>query len=360
MTSWTKPIFFELDAVETIAEEEATITLDYTPPVILPADSKLELDNVFETKDYASSTSKTTQKLTIKQNNEINTLINSPWLWLLGAFGSLLLLMLLINTYQFVAEQYVNSYILGNLFLSLVVIITGAALTLSLRSYQKINRLQTITKLQLEGEQLMVNDGYGNAIRYINKVTQFYNYRPEIKTQLEHFYLTISDTHHDREVCNLFSDLVLKDMDKQAYKIVTQRSQETALWVMISQIVLLDTILTLWRNVRMIRDIAELYGTKPGFFGSFKLVSTVMQSLIYAGVSEMSADNVAEILGNSVLSIMSAQVAQGLGSGLLTARVGMYAMQACRPLPFNEENKPKIKDIRQEIFASLKGSVEKS
>ncbi|MCK5876221.1 MAG: DUF697 domain-containing protein, partial [Candidatus Marithrix sp.] len=273
MTSWTKPIFFELDKIETIAEEEAAITLDYTSPIILPDDSKLEIDNtlpVHETK--------------IQQNNEIKALTSSPWLWLLGAFSTLLLLILIVNTYQFVAQQYASSYILGNLFLGLVMIISGAALTLSWRSYKKINRLKTITKLQQEGEQLIANDGYGNAMRYVNKITQFYNYRPEIKTRLEHFYLTISDSHHDREVCSLFSDFVLKDIDQQAYKIVTKRSQETALWVMISQIAILDTVLTLWRNTRMIRDVAELYGAKPGFFGSFKLVSVVMQSLIYAGV----------------------------------------------------------------------------
>ncbi len=348
MTSWTKPIFFDLDKVESIAAEETEITLDYTPAIILPDDSKLEIDNTLPV-----------HKLEIQQNNEIKAVTNSPWLWLVGAFSFLLLLMLLVNTYQFVANQYENSYVLGSVFFSLIIVISGASIVLSWQSYQKINRLQIVTKLQQEGEQLIANDGYGNAIRYLNKITQFYDYRPDIKIRLEHFYLTISDSHHDREICNLFSKFVLKDIDKQAYRIVTQRSKETALWVMISQIALLDAVLTLWRNTRMIRDIAELYGARPGFFGSFKLVSTVMQNLIYAGVSEMVADSVTEIVGGSVLSIISAQVAQGLGSGLITARVGMYAMQACRPLPFLAAEKPKIKDIRREIVASLKGAVEK-
>ena len=347
MTSWTKPIFFDLNNVESIAEEEAAITLDYTSPIILPQDSKLEIDNTLPI-----------HNLEITQNNETKTVTYSPWLWLVGAFSSLLLLLLLVNTYQFIAQQYANSYVLGSIFFSLVVIMSGATLVLSWNSYKKIIRLQNVTKLQQEGEQLIAADGYGNAIHYINKITQFYAHRPDIKTRLEHFYLTINDSHHDREICNLFSNLILKDMDQQAYAIVTKRSKETALWVMISQIALLDAVLTLWRNSRMIRDIAELYGAKPGFFGSFKLISTVMQSLIYAGVSEMATDSVAEIVGGSVLSIMSAQVAQGLGSGLLTARVGMYAMQACRPLPFSDEEKPSIKDIRREIVTSLKGSVE--
>jgi len=141
----------------------------------------------------------------------------------------------------------------------------------------------------------------------------------------------------------LFSNFVLKEIDQQAYHIVSQRSKETALMVMISQIALLDAILTLWRNTRMIQDIATLYGGRPGFLGTITLIGGVLQNLIYADVSEMVADSAAEILGGSMLSVMSAQVAQGLGSGVLTARIGIQTMQACRPLPFSEEEKTPLK-----------------
>jgi uncharacterized membrane protein YcjF (UPF0283 family) len=33
-------------------------------------------------------------------------------------------------------------------------------------------------------------------------------------------------------------------------------------------------------------------------------------------------------------------------------------MSACRPLPFVEDEKPRLKDIRHEIMLSLKGIVE--
>ncbi len=109
---------------------------------------------------------------------------------------------------------------------------------------------------------------------------------------------------------------------------MVQRSKETALMVMISQIAILDAVLTLWRNVRMIRDIATLYGSRPGFLSSMSLAANVLQNLIYADVSEMVAESVAEIFGGSVLAVMSAQAAQGLGSGVLTARLGLHAIQA--------------------------------
>jgi len=345
--TWETPLFFELDKVETIAEEEAAITLDYTPPVILPDDTALEYETDFKVEPLEPIIS------------SISPTSTSPWLWLVGALGLLLVLMLLVDTYHFIAQQYASSFFLGTLFLTLIFTICGTVFILSRQAYQKIQILRTVSALQKEGYELMEKDGYGDALRYINKMVHFYAHRPDVKERIERFYITLSDSHHDSEVCNLFSNLVLKEIDQQAYHIVSQRSKETALMVMISQIALLDTVLTLWRNVRMIQDVATLYGGKPGLLGTMSLISGVVQNLIYANVSETVADSVAEILGGSMLSVMSAQVAQGLGSGVLTARLGLRTMQACRPLPFLEAEKPRLKGIRREIVFSLKGIFEK-
>lgn len=346
--TWETPLFFELDKVETIAEEEAAITLDYTPPVILPDDTALEYepdDIKVEPLSFISPASPTT---------------TSPWLWLVSTLGLLLVLMLLVDTYHFIAQQYANSFFLGTLFLALIFTISTTTFILSRQAYQKIQTLRTVSALQKEGDELMEKDGYGHALRYINKMVNFYAHRPDVKERIERFYITLSDSHHDREVCNLFSNIVLKEIDQQAYHIVSQRSKETALMVMISQIALLDTVLTLWRNVRMIQNVATLYGGKPGLLGTMSLISGLVQNLIYADVSEMVADGVGEILGGSMLSVMSAQVAQGLGSGVLTARLGLRTMQTCRPLPFLETEKPRLKGIRREIIFSLKGIFEKA
>jgi putative membrane protein len=150
----------------------------------------------------------------------------------------------------------------------------------------------------------------------------------------------------------------MKEIDQQAYRVVEQRAKETALLVMVSPIPLLDTLFTLWRNLRMIRDIATLYGGRPSFFASASLVKSVVQNLIYADVSEILAESVADAFGNSVLSVVSTQAAQGVGSGILTARVGLQAMALCRPLPFQAEEKPRLKEIRWEIITSLKGFFE--
>ncbi len=346
------PVFFDLDKLETIAEEEAAITLDYTPPIILPEDTLLEEN------DFLTAHEPTPVILPHIEQTASSRLVTSPWLWLFGSLGLLFSLMLLIEAYYLVVQQYDNSFFFGTLFLGLILTAITAIATLSWRAYQDIQALRIVSTLQKEGQKIMANDGYGSAIYYLNKVAQLYAHNPEIKTRLERFYLTLNDSHHDRELCLLFSSYMMKDIDQQACRIVTQRSQETALLVMISQMAWLDSLLTLWRNIRMIRDVATLYGGRPGFLGSISLISVVLQNLIYAGASEVVADGVAEMLGSSVLSVMSAQAAQGLGSGILTARLGLHAIQACRPLPFSEDEKPRLKDIRKVIVSSLKGVFE--
>jgi len=333
-------IYFDLDTVEIIPEDKVKVTLDYTPPVILPDDIQLETDQSHE---HTITTTPIVPK-------------HSAWLWLATSLSGLLVLMLLVDSYNFIIEQYNDSFILGTVFSLLIVIICGTSLALTGQAIQKIRTLRTVSSLQQEGQKIITNNAYGNAKGYLNKIALFYNEDLSFRNRLDRFNISINDSHHDREMCALFSNKVMHDIDQQAYQIVTKGSKETALLVMISQIALLDTILTLWRNVRIIREIATLYGGKPGFFGSISLIFTVIQNLIYADVSETVADGTAEILGGSVLSVMSTQIAQGLGIGILTARLGIHAMNACRPLPFMEDEKPRLKEIRREVMSSLKGA----
>ena len=342
--TWTAPIFFDLDKIN-LEKEEEQIILDYTPPVILPENVSFE--------NYEALAEPTLEPINLSHS------VISPWLWLTGTLGLFLGLMLLVNTYQFIFQQYENNFFVGSLFLILIMVIVGIISNLSWQSYQKIQSLRTVSDLQKEGNTLLTSDAYGNTTPYFNKIVNFYADRPDIKDRLELFYTTLNDSHQDRDVCKLFSNIVLKDIDKQAYQIVNQRSKETALMVMISQIAILDAILTLWRNVRLIRDVSILYGSKPGFLGTIALISSLIQNLIYADVSEMVAEGMAEILGGSVLSIMSAQVAQGIGSGVLTARLGLQTMKSCRPLPFTDKEKPRLKKVRKELVISLKSFFEK-
>jgi putative membrane protein len=359
--TWKAPVYFDLNAVESIAEEEAIVTLTYTPPVILPAEIKLKTNALLLAHEPDPADEVVAGKYTATNENMPNTTVSSAtsvWVWLAGSLGLLLIFMMLENTFLLVAQQFEHSLLLGSVFLILVGVILSALAVVIWHNYQDLIALRTVSQLQEEGRLLREINGYGNALTYVNKITQLYVQRPDIKAHLDRFYVILNDSHHDRDVCHLYSTQVLKEIDQQAHRLVAKRSKETALLVMISQIALLDGVLTLWRNLVLIQDIAKVYGGRPSVLGSISLFGAVLQNLIYADVSEMVADSMAEILGGSMLSILSAQAMQGIGSGVMTARVGLYAMHACRPLPFADDEKPRLKDIRREIVMSLKKTFE--
>ena len=168
--------------------------LDYTPPVILPENVSFE--------NYEDLAEPPLAPIILILSGI------SPLLWLTGTLGLFLGLMLLVNTYQFIFQQYENNFFVGSLFLILIMVIVGIISNLSWQSYQKIQSLRTVSDLQKEGNTLLTSDAYGNTTPYFNKIVNFYADRPDIKDRLELFYTTLNDSHQDRDVCKLFSNIV--------------------------------------------------------------------------------------------------------------------------------------------------------
>ena len=118
-------------------------------------------------------------------------------------------------------------------------------------------------------------------------------------------------------------------------------------------------LLMLWRNLRLVNKIAALYGLKLSYWSRIKLIKQVIVNMAYAGASELVADLGADLLGAELLGKLSARMAQGLGAGMLTARLGLKAMHLCRPIPFADDA-PKLGHIRQKIVHQVQQLVKKA
>lgn len=64
-------------------------------------------------------------------------------------------------------------------------------------------------------------------------------------------------------------------------------------------------------------------------------------------------------LSQDLAARLSARAAQGIGAGLLTARLGIKAMELCRPLPWLGDDKPKLGDFRRQLIGQLKNTLPK-
>ena len=66
-------------------------------------------------------------------------------------------------------------------------------------------------------------------------------------------------------------------------------------------------------------------------------------------------DLIHSVAGGGLLSKISRRVGEGVINGALTARVGVAAIEVCRPLPFSALPKPKVSNLVSRGLAGLFG-----
>jgi putative membrane protein len=232
----------------------------------------------------------------------------------------------------------------------LTVVISWVAM-ISIKEWRKLAALKQVSVDQDTGSRLAESMQIGEAQAYIQTLLQRY---PD--NNAKRAYLSqVSVEHNDAEKVLLFDDLVLSERDELAKQYVARFAAESALLLAASPLAALDMALILWRNQAMISKIAKVYGIELGYWSRIKLIRSIIVNIIYAGTAEVATDLGTQLLSVELTGKLSARVAQGLGGGLLTARLGYQAMSLCRPIQFNSKNKPKLSKIHQHLLAEIKG-----
>jgi putative membrane protein len=72
-----------------------------------------------------------------------------------------------------------------------------------------------------------------------------------------------------------------------------------------------------------------------------------------AGASELAIDASMDLMSMDLAGKVSARAGQGLGVGILTARLGIKAMALLRPIPWNGERRVKLGSIRKQIVEKI-------
>ncbi len=156
-----------------------------------------------------------------------------------------------------------------------------------------------------------------------------------------------------QEQISLFAQTVLTGADEEARKRILRWSSENAIWVAISPFAAFDILFVLWRNLRMVEQIARCYGVRLGYWSRVRLLRQVFRHLVYLGAAELVSDIGLDWVGAELTARLSAKVGQGLGAGLLTVRLGMAAMTQCRPLPFDATQKPRLSQFRRALLDAV-------
>ncbi|PKH86626.1 YcjF family protein [Colwellia sp. Bg11-28] len=287
------------------------------------------------------------------------------WLW--RTIGTLFVILLAIEAVDFFIVGFEQSPIITSLYALLLASLTLVSTNYLWREFIGLKQFKNRQKMKQQATELLLIDSE-QLTEHSNKRGKDFcenisNNLPcdlvfDCPKEQQVWHDALAADYSSSELVQLYSRVVLSKVDEKALNEVAKFSTEAVVLIALSPVALIDMLIMLSRNLRMINKIAGLYGLKLGYWSRIKLIKQVFVNMAYAGASELVADFGSDMLGAELLGKLSARFAQGLGAGMLTARLGAKTMELCRPIPFKE--KPKLTQVRKKIAQQIKALVSPS
>lgn len=296
------------------------------------------------------------EQVEMVDDNSVIASKKSSWLW--RTLGVVFVTLVAVEAVQFFVNGFSQSPIIASLYAILLAglsLICGRSIW---REFAGLRQFKYQQNLKQQAQDIINEEGQMDATSLCNKISQRL---PIDLAEFDHssWQQLNLEEYNDVEIMQLYARNVLSQVDQKALKEIAKFSSESVVLVALSPIAIIDMLLMLWRNLRLVNKIAALYGLKLSYWSRVKLIKQVIINMAYAGASELVADLGADLLGAELLGKLSARMAQGLGAGMLTARLGLKAMHLCRPIPFTDDA-PKLGHIRQQIVSQVQSLVKRS
>lgn len=270
------------------------------------------------------------------------------------AFGALFSFVLSVAAYDFVTNLFARNSILGSIAFGLLIIAVLLALALALREWGAFLRLGRLDHLRTQ--TAAVGQDLDAARKVLTGLENLYANRPDQSWGLARLRDRKADVFDADGLLDLAETELLGPLDQAARREIEAASRQVATVTALVPMALADVATALFSNLRMIRRIAEIYGGRAGSFGSLGLLRRVFSYLIATGAVALTDDLIGSVAGGGILSKVSRRFGEGVVNGALTARVGVAAMELCRPMPFNALPRPQVTNLVSRALAGLFGT----
>tara|TARA_R110002050_G_scaffold156852_3_gene284932 strand:+ start:7530 stop:8639 length:1110 start_codon:yes stop_codon:yes gene_type:complete len=149
---------------------------------------------------------------------------------------------------------------------------------------------------------------------------------------------------------------LMASLDRQARTLTINAARRVSVVTAVSPRAFVDLAYVAFEAVRLIRAMAELYGGRPGTIGMIRLSRDVIAHLAVTGAIAAGDSLIQQVVGHGIAAKLSARLGEGVINGLMTARIGISAMDLCRPMPFAALKRPGIGDFMSDL-ASFTGNT---
>ncbi|MGH7961629.1 MAG: DUF697 domain-containing protein [Candidatus Binatia bacterium] len=224
--------------------------------------------------------------------------------------------------------------------LILSLILLASSMVASLVSYFRLRallRLPPVDVLDLRRDAL----GDLQALRSLRERLEARLDRVDVglsESQVARLEATRADMRvrpHDntRQWLLAYDETVLSIIDEAVADHIQREAVNIAALTMVSTRHGLDSLLVLWRQVRLVRHIALAYGWRPDAVGTLALLRrVVMNASLAAGLEELGDLLVEAVPAHKVAAYAGGFLTEAVGNAAFTLRTARYCVDACRPI----------------------------
>ncbi|WP_438748056.1 YcjF family protein [Pararhizobium sp. O133] len=262
-----------------------------------------------------------------------------------GALGLLVSLAVGLWVDSLIRDLFTRADWLGYLAIATAVIGLLAFLVVIGREMAGIMRLNAVQALKQEAIDASTAPTAKPARQVMAHLVHLLAAKPQTargRSRLKETETEIIDGPH---LLDLTERELLTPLDRQARTLILNASKRVSIVTAVSPRALVDLGYVIYESARLIRAMADLYGGRPGTFGLMRLMRDVIAHLAVTGSIAVGDSLIQQVLGHGIASKLSARLGEGVINGLMTARIGIAAMDLCRPMPFRALKRPGIGDF---------------
>jgi putative membrane protein len=273
-----------------------------------------------------------------------------------GALGVLVSLALGLWTDQLIRDLFARAEWLGWLAAGMTVIALLALLVILAREFLAIARLAEVEKLQKRALDAIARDDPKAARAVVDELSAFVAAKPETAAGRRALADLRDEIIDGGNLVRLAETEILGPLDARAKVMILEAAKRVSLVTAVSPRALVDVAYVVFEAGRLIRRLSELYGGRPGTLGFFRLARSVLAHLAVTGSIAVGDSFVQQIVGHGLAARLSAKLGEGIVNGMMTARIGIAAMETARPLPFSATRRPGMGDFLSALtsFATKK------